>query len=134
MQGDGFVKALWQEANTHFKEVAPLAKKQADGGLCGVWGLMTDFSRSFLPWENDFSQGLYLAGVECVDDARPPAEWSRWEVPGFEYLRVINEGEHTFTEMIRFLSEQQITLAGAVQDFICPSTGNQYMLFPIRRL
>lgn len=35
---------------------------------------MSDFSRSFHPWE-DFSKGLYLAGVECSDDAEAPDGW-----------------------------------------------------------
>lgn len=50
---------------------------------------MSDFSRSFHPWENHFTKGLYLAGVECAPDAEPPAGWSKWVMPGFEYLRVL---------------------------------------------
>lgn len=49
--GPGFVQNLWADANAHFAEVAHLAKKDENGDLVGIWGAMTDFSRSFLPWE-----------------------------------------------------------------------------------
>ena len=85
--GPGFVQKLWAEANARFDEVAHLAKRDEDGSFVGFWGAMTDFSRSFQPWEVDFSRGLYLAGVECTDDAVAPAGWTRWEIPGFVYLK-----------------------------------------------
>lgn len=46
-----------------------MAKIDSDGNLVGIWGAMSDFTHSFRPWE-DFSKGLYLAGVECTEDAR----------------------------------------------------------------
>lgn len=70
--GEGFIARLWEDANSHFSEVQHLAKKDADGNLVGIWGAMSDFSRSFKPWEDGFCRGLYLAGVECVDGAEPP--------------------------------------------------------------
>lgn len=68
-QGDGFIQKLWEDANSHFGEVEHLAKRDESGHVAGVWGAMSDFSRSFQPWEAGFSRGLYLAGVECGDDA-----------------------------------------------------------------
>ena len=47
--GPGFVQNLWEDANSHFAEVAHLAKKDENGNLVGIWGAMTDFSRSFQP-------------------------------------------------------------------------------------
>lgn len=38
-------------------------KKDDNGNICGIWGVMSDFSRSFQPWENGFAKGLYLAGA-----------------------------------------------------------------------
>lgn len=64
LDGDGFIQKLWDDANAHFEEVAHLAKKDENGNICGIWGAMSDFSHSFMLWE-DFTQGLYLAGVEC---------------------------------------------------------------------
>lgn len=132
--GPGFVQNLWTDANTHFAEVAQLAKKDENGNLVGIWGAMTDFSRSFLPWEDGFSRGLYLAGVECVDDAQAPEGWVKWNVPGFEYLRVECDHDGVFPEMIDYLRENGISLAGAVHDFTCPQTGKNYMYFPIGRI
>ena len=132
--GPSFVQNLWTDANTHFAEVAQLAKKDENGNLVGIWGAMTDFSRSFLPWEDGFSRGLYLAGVECVDDAQAPEGWVKWNVPGFEYLRVECDHDGVFPEMIDYLRENGISLAGAVHDFTCPKTGKNYMYFPIGRI
>lgn len=132
--GPGFVQSLWAEANAHFAEVAHRAKKDENGNLVGIWGAMTDFSRSFLPWEDGFSRGLYLAGVECVDDAQAPEGWVKWNVPGFEYLRAECDHDGVFPEMIDYLREKGISLAGAVHDFTCPQTGKNYMYFPIGRI
>ena len=132
--GPGFVQSLWAEANAHFAEVAHLAKKDENGNLVGIWGAMTDFSRSFLPWEDGFSRGLYLAGVECVDDVQAPEGWVKWNVPGFEYLRVECDHDGVFPEMIDYLRENGISLVGAVHDFTCPQTGKNYMYFPIGRI
>ena len=38
--GPGFVQNLWTDANTHFAEVAQLAKKDENGNLVGIWGAM----------------------------------------------------------------------------------------------
>lgn len=91
-------------------------------------------SRSFLPWEDGFSKGLYLAGTECGDHAEPPAGWTKWVIPGYEYIYVENENDGVFSEVLGYLQENGIPLAGAVHDFNCPETGKQYLFFPIRRL
>lgn len=132
--GAGFIQQLWGEANAHFGEVAHLAKKDENGNLVGIWGAMTDFSRTFQPWQEGFRKGLYLAGVECADDAQPPAGWTKWVVPGFEYLRAECDHDGVFPEMIAYLQSRGIQLAGAVHDFTCPQTGKSYMYFPIRKL
>lgn len=132
--GPGFIPALWEKASSRFSEVAHLAKAHDDGALCGVWGAMTDMHRSFLPWEEGFTKGLYLAGVEVRDDAQPPAGWVRWDVPGYEYLRVENSTPDIFPRMLEVIAAQGLTLAGAVHDFTDPATGKGYMCFPIRKL
>lgn len=131
--GGGFIQRLWEDANSHFGEIAHLAKKDENGVPLGVWGAMSDFSRSFEPWTN-FSEGLYLAGAECDDGAEAPEGWTKWTVPAYEYLRVECENESTFPDMLRYLDENGLALAGAVHDFNCPKTGKSYMLFPIKRL
>lgn len=132
--GEGFIQRLWADANSHFEQVQPLAKTDEQGNLVGIWGAMSDFSRSFAPWEEGFTKGLYLAGVECRDDAAPPEGWTKWTVPGFEYLSVEAGGAETFQQMIQYMEKEGFKLAGAVHDFTCPSTGKGYMLFPIKKL
>lgn len=132
LDGDGFIQRLWQDANAHFEEIAPLAKRDESGNLVGIWGAMTDFSRSFKPWD-DFNRGLYLAGAECTDAAEAPEGWVKWVVPACDYLKVERTDENTFSDMIAYMKENGLSLAGAVHDFTCPQNGKDYMFFPIRR-
>ena len=132
--GPGFIQSLWAEANSHFGEIEPLVMREADGTPSGFWGAMTDFSRSFLPWENNFSQGLYLAGAQCVPGSQPPEGWTKWTIPGYEYLCAEVESGNTFSEVLDYLKENNIALVGAVHDFTCPSNGKSYMYFPIRMI
>jgi len=134
MDGAGFIQKLWADANSHFSEVQHLAKQDEHGNISGIWGAMSDLSRSFLPWEENFSKGLYLAGVECTDDAEAPAGWTKWIIPGYEYLYAECENGNTFKEMLHHLQTNNIPLVGAVHDFTCPQTSRNYMFFPIRKL
>lgn len=132
--GPNFIAALWKDANAHFSEAAPLVKMTEEGDQIRVWGAMTDLSRSFLPWDEEYSRGLYLAGVECRDDAVAPAGWVRWDVPGFEYLCVPSEDGGEFSEMLTYLADRNIPLEGAVQEFYAPEDGGCWLYFPIKRL
>lgn len=133
LDGEGFIQKLWNDANSHFNEIAHLAKKDANGKLVGIWGAMSDISRSFKPWEDDFSKGLYLAGVECFDDAKAPDGWTKWTILGYEYI-VVENHEGVFEETIRKINEKGISLVGAVHDYTDPTTGKGYLYFPIREL
>ena len=70
--GPCFVQKLLNAANSRFSEIEPLVSRDENGVPVGFWGAMTDFSRSFHPWENGFSEGLSLAGAECRMDAEAP--------------------------------------------------------------
>lgn len=131
--GEGFVQILWEDANSHFNEIQHLAKKDSEGNIVGIWGAMSDFSHSFMPWENGFTRGLYLAGVECDMTAEAPDGWTKWVVPGYEYLYTEN-GDGIFPKVIEYFQENDIGLAGAVHDFTDPKTGKGYMFFPIKRI
>ena len=85
-------------------------------------------------WEDGFSKGLYLAGVECTDDAHPPEGWTKWTIPVYEYLCAEVENENTFSDVLDYMNANGIALAGAVHDFTCPSSGKNYMYFPIRMI
>lgn len=132
--GEGFIQKLWEDANSHFSEVEHLVKKDNDGNILGIWGAMSDLSHSFLPWEESFTKGLYLAGVECIDTAEAPAGWTKWVIPGYEYIYVENDNGDVFPKVIKYLQENDIALVGAVHDFICPETGKGYMFFPINKI
>ena len=132
--GIAFTKALWKDANEHFVEVSGVAKRDEHGDLVGIWGLMSDFSRSFQPWENGFTKGLYLAGIEAEPDAVPPPGWVRWVVPSFEYLCIKNENPDSFAKGLTCLNENGFTLAGAVQEFTNPVDGTGHLYYPVRRL
>lgn len=132
--GKDFIQRLWNDANSHFQEVAELAKKDENGNLIGIWGAMSDLSRSFKPWENNFTKGLYLAGVEVTDDSKAPQGWVKWTIPSYEYIYVKSESSSTFADVIKYLEGKGISLAGAVHDFTCPETGQGYIFFPIRKL
>ena len=134
MDGHGFIQKLWSDVNSHFSEVQPLAKKDEHGNLVGIWGAMSDYSHSYKPWEDSFSKGLYLAGVECVDDAEAPEGWTKWTIPGYEYLCAEVESGSTFSDVLDYMNTNSIALVGAVHDFTCPLSGKNYMLFPIRTI
>lgn len=133
LDGEGFIQRLWDDANSHFEEVQALAKKDENGDIVGIWGAMSDFSHSFHPWEN-FNRGLYLAGVECRDDAEAPSGWTKWVIPGYEYIYVECGKDDIFPKTIEYMKDNNIPLAGAVHDFTCPQTGKSYMYFPVRKL
>lgn len=131
--GEGFIQRLWADANSHFGEVAHLAKKDVNGHLVGIWGAMSDLSRSLKPWEDGFRKGLYLAGVECVDHAEAPDGWMKWTIPSYEYI-VVENRDGMFEDTLREMKEEGLFLAGAVHDYTDPTTGKNYMYFPIREL
>lgn len=131
--GEGFIQRLWEDANSHFNEVQHLAKKDGDGNIVGIWGAMSDLSRSFAPWEDGFTKGLYLAGVECDLTAEAPDGWTKWVIPAYEYICAENE-EDIFPKVMEYLSENGMELAGAVHDFTDPKTGKGYMYFPVNKI
>lgn len=134
LDGNDFIGRLWEDANSRFNEVQHLAKKDENGNIVGIWGAMSDFSHSFNPWQDNFSKGLYLAGVECTDNAEAPKGWTKWVIPGYEYLYVECEDGNTFPQVIDYMHQNNIALVGAVHDFTCPETGKNYMFFPISRI
>ena len=106
--GEGFIPMLWSDANAHFDEVSPVASRDENGALLGIWGAMSDETRSFLPWTDGFSRGLYLA--------------------------IENRRADTFSRMVDYFRENGLKLVGAVQEFTDPKTQQEYLYFPIRAL
>jgi len=129
------VQELWAEANAHFPEVMDLAMKEADGSFVGFWGAMSDEQMKFLPWEDNFSRGLYLAGVEVYEDTLAPEGWTKWTMPARTYL-VTDVTPESYMERFREVIEKVIPgmqphLSGAVCDFTDPRTGQNKLFFPV---
>ncbi len=129
------VQDLWQQANSNFSEIAELGMKNADGSYVGFWGAMSDEKRSFLPWTEDFSRGLYLAGLEVHEDTPVPAGWVKWVMPARKYL-VTEVTPDSYGEIFRsvmnsLVPELGMKLAGAVCDFTEPATGQNKLFFPV---
>lgn len=128
---------LWAEANAHYAEVEHLALRDEKDVPAGFWGAMSDLSRSFLPWEDNLSRGLYLAGVQVPEGVVPPAGWVKWTVPAFRYVYTRAEGDYgdALRRGLDYLQGRGLTLAGAVQEYHCPEEkGQLYLFFPIQRL
>lgn len=75
-----------------------------------------------------------MAGVECLDTAEAPDGWTKWVIPGYEYIYAECESGDTFSEVINYMNENEISLVGAVHDFTCPENGKNYLFFPIRTI
>ena len=133
-EGKDMVARLWNEANEHFPEIAPLTRKNLQGQLVGIWGAMSDMSRSFAPWEDNFSKGLYLAGADCKPDSEVPEGWTKWVLPASEYVYVPNDNEDSFVNGLLLMAQEDLKLVGAAYDFTDPATGKMYIYYPIRRL
>ena len=126
---------LWRQANSDFREIADLGMKNADGSFVGFWGAMSDETLSFLPWTDDFSRGLYLAGVEVYEDTPVPDGWVKWVMPARKYL-VTEVHSESYRELFEYvikslIPELGLRLAGAVCDFTEPSTGQNKLFFPV---
>ena len=129
------VQELWRQANSNFSEIAELGMKNADGSFVGFWGAMSDETRSFLPWTDGFSRGLYLAGLEVNEDAPVPEGWVKWVLPARKYLVAELTPEsyaETFRNVIHCLiPELGLKLAGAACDFTEPASGQNKLFFPV---
>ena len=73
---------------------------------------------------------LYLRNFR----AEAPDGWTKWVIPGYEYICVERENEDTFPNVIEYMKDNGIPLVGAVHDFTCPQTGKNSMYFPVRKL
>ncbi|MDD4495114.1 MAG: GyrI-like domain-containing protein [Eubacteriales bacterium] len=132
--GTGFIQKLWEDANAHFSEIVNIIKSNKDGTPLGIWGTMSDITHSFLPWQDDFSKGLYLAGAECDVAVIPPDGWTKWIIPSYEYIRIESNIENAFAKGLEYLKENHLELAGAVHELTLISTGKKYLYFPVERI
>jgi len=124
------VAELWDQAEKGISDVLPSLKMRNIFPI--YWGLMSDFSRSFKPWENDYSEGLYLAGFELADDRLiPPPGWVKWDVPAQVYLTLASEGDYrdTLQEGLKLIKDHGYVLSGAIFDH--GEEGKMFLYFPV---
>ena len=131
------VQDLWRQTNSDFGEIADLGMKNADGSFVGFWGAMSDETMTFMPWTDDFSRGLYLAGIEVYEDTPAPDGWVKWVMPARKYI-VTDVTPESYGETFRYvihrlIPELGMKLAGAVCDFTEPATGQNQLFFPVEQ-
>ena len=135
--GEGFIPKLYGSLQKRFSEIKDLVKKNQEGSVEGTYGLMSDFSHSFKPWENDFSEGLYLAGYELQEKIKAiPEGWVVWTVKEQDYfLAKLEEGDEykrVFSDFVNYyISLEMKKLSGAVFDFYDLKERRQCLLFPV---
>ena len=128
------VELLWEGTwKLYFEKDGFLRKERRKLWPANTSHKIPGFSHSFKPWEDGFSKGLYLAGVECVDNAEAPEGWTKWIIPSYEYI-VVESRNGVFEDTIGQMNEEGISLVGAVHDYTDPATGKGYMYFPIREV
>ena len=135
-QEKNVVQDLWHQANSNFSDIADIGMKNADGSFVGFWGAMSDENMTFMPWTDDFSRGLYLAGVEVYEDTPVPDGWVKWVVPARKNLVTevtLESCGETFEYVIKSLiPDLGMKLVGAVCDFTEPATGQSKLFFPVK--
>ena len=130
------VQDLWHQVNSNFFDIADIGTKNTDGSYVGIWGAMSDETMSFMPWTDDFSRGLYLAGIEVYEDTPVPEGWVKWVMPARKYLvteiHTENYGEIFGYVIKSLIPELGMKLAGAVCDFTEPASGQNKLFFPVK--
>ena len=104
----------------------------------GFWGAMSDETMSFMPWTNNFTRGYYLAGIEVNKEAQAPEGWKKWIMPARKYFvtEVMFENYmETFMEVLETeIPAKNMRLSGAACDYTEPSTGKNFIFFPVQDL
>ena len=132
--GDGMIPKVWAVVDSKFDEIEPVICKDENGKPLAKWGAMSSKKRDFSMWEENGSVGLYLAGYEAQLDAKAPAGWTKWIVPGFEFRLGKIEGEGYFYRAFDELTSMGLPPVAATENWIDIETGEFYFAFPVKRL
>ncbi|MBP5295330.1 MAG: AraC family transcriptional regulator [Lachnospiraceae bacterium] len=140
--GDGMIPKVWAIVDREFAAIESVILKDENGKPLAKWGAMSSKKRDFSPWEENGSIGLYLAGYEAPADAVPPAGWTKWDLPGFEFMLGKIEGEGYFYRALEELTamglptvpETGMPTVAATENWIDQETGDFYFAFPVKRL
>ena len=132
--GDGMIPKVWAVVDSKFDEIEPVICKDENGKPLAKWGAMSSKKRDFSMWEENGSVGLYLAGYEAQLDAKAPAGWTKWIVPGFEFRLGKIKGEGYFYRAFDELTSMGLPPVAATENWIDIETGEFYFAFPVKRL
>gem|GEM_PF-73499 len=132
------VKNLWSQTSSHLQEVYSIASKDKSDRLIGFWGGMSSFKKDLAAWEDNFSKGLYLAGVQAAKDASAPTGWEKWTIPSRDYAVAevpdLAKYKDTFFSYVYFLLPyNRYQLIGAAFDFNDPKDNKNYIYFPVEK-
>lgn len=133
--GPGYVDKLWMEINRKGKSIMHLVKKDEDGDLAGVWGLMNDETGTFLPPGDKKSKTVvYMAGLEVNDNAKAPKGFEKWVIPEFDYLYVPVEGKklQVIEAVMEYCAEENLVFAACPFDYMPADGKMMYMFFPVK--
>ncbi len=64
------------------------------------------------------------------DDSEAPDGWTKWGIPGYEYIYVERENEDTFSEVIKYLEEHDIFIGRGCPRFYLSADWKGISVFP----
>lgn len=131
-----WIGGIWEKANADFAQIQSIAKYDADGTLCGLWGAMSDVNERFERWSDE---GKYLAGCEVTSGAVPPKGFTKWTIPAQTYVAVKTDAA-SYTEVWNYiineyLPQNNLTIVAAQHERY-PEAGNPNVVelyFPIAK-
>lgn len=133
---NNWIPKIWEEANTNFDKIFPFIKKDENGNIIGLWGLMSDVNEKLSRWEES---GKYLAGCEVEDDVLPPEGFAKWTIPTQTYVvakcSIVNYSEVFNNTINQYLPQHNMQIIGAVHEhYLQPENPNKIELyFPIKK-
>ena len=107
-----WILPLWNEANTHFSEIASMVCK-SESGVPSIWGAMNDKDESNKRWDD---VGKYMAGGETNVDAKVPEGWTKWTIPAQTYMVVPCTMKEYGEVFGKVTSDSSIQIVGTVHE------------------
>ena len=117
----------------HNKQLVPFAKRLRKEMTKEERHLWYDFLRIYpVRFSRQKVLGKYIADFYSAEAKLVI------ELDGSQHFEEVNTEKDTerttFLDVLDYLNTNSIALVGAVHDFTCPSSGKNYMYFPIRTL
>lgn len=115
--------------------------RKFDGGSAiSYWGIMcrTSAGDDFEPWLDNYKTGIYFAGAELSDTARPPVDWEYHVIPEGTFV-VAETTEDLYDEVfVRTLNvtipEMGYRLFGSICEKRNPKNDRMELYFPVTKL